>query len=363
MSINLMKKNTGQVEQSLEATRSIEYQLLNMKEEMQKYSDDGKKDDSITPAVSHTLETLLEIDSQLQTMRTMLETYSDALSEQNRGSKASKKPVIIDKPNPEPNGPTSPPTFPRTYPETISDHPPHAHPKPDYKYPQPRPMPPWEHQRMAEPYYYPPPPNPYMYYPPPQYYGHRYYAPYYGDPKVYPQDYPPFFNLYEEYSRERPRENPGYYQSADYPTAASSEPAYSKKVKGIPSQVFNIAYYPWEQITGRKGPTSSRTPYINLYDLGGEYLMFVELPGVEKEDIEIRVDEQSIWINGKPTILGGGEGTPIVQEHGYHEFFRQLTLPSNIVQNKTQCTFDNGILIIKLKKEAPAKPAHKVKIK
>ena len=39
MTVNLLKKGTGPVvDQSLEATRSIEYQLLNMKQEMEKFS-------------------------------------------------------------------------------------------------------------------------------------------------------------------------------------------------------------------------------------------------------------------------------------------------------------------------------------
>ena len=101
---------------------------------------------------------------------------------------------------------------------------------------------------------------------------------------------------------------------------------------------------------------------MNLYDLGTEYQVFLELPGVEKENIELRVDDQSIWISGKPTIIGGEDGQPVIQEHGYHEFYRQVQLPSKVISNKTKCIFENGILKIILIKYNRKKTSHKVKI-
>lgn len=345
MTRNVMRKGKDPVvDQSLEATRSIEFQLLNMKKNLEAFSTDDDVNEELAPAVSHTLETLQHIEKQLQSMRLLLDNYSETIK--NYEEEVQKTPENlsdIDKPYPAPTRPTSPPTFPRTYPETQQNY-----PSSPQQYPHP---------------YFPPFFNPYMYYYPPPHQMPMYPRPYYADDRRFPQDYPPFLPPYGYPPEDSSEYYRKFYESAKAPTVAPSEPAYSTKSNAVPSQIFKIAYYPWEQLTGKRSPMNSRTPYVNLYDLGKKYMVYVELPGVEKDNIDIRVDEQSVWINGKPTIIGGEEGRAIVQEHGHHEFSRQIYLPSTIVQNKTDCNFENGILIISLHKENPRPPMHKIKIK
>jgi HSP20 family molecular chaperone IbpA len=379
MKANILKKrNEPYVDQSLETTRSIEYQLLDMKKNLESLTMGNQPDIDLAPAVTHTLETLQQIDMQLQSMRAMLEEKDES---QKRLDSDSSYPGTtgLDKPNPPPSRPISPPTFPPTYPSTYEYTPPkypypypHEIPQTHEQYYPPPPFfydPYFSYYRM--PYYYQTPPAPYYGYPP-QGYEQR-YSPYGYPPQGHHYRHPPYGYPPQGYSPQRyppqgyPSRGAGdrdiqYYESAK-PASGSSEPAYSSKTKAIPSQIFNYAYYPWEFVTGKKSPMSSRSPYVNLYDLGKEYLIYVELPGVERDNIDIRVDDQSVWINGKPTIGSGEEGHAIVQEHGFHEFSRQIYLPSIIIQTKTSCDFENGILKILLIKEAPKKPKHKVKIK
>ncbi len=346
-----MKKRSGPVvDHSLEATRSIEFQLLNMKNELEKFPLEKNSKIDLIPTVSQTLETLQQIDLQLKNMCSSLEKYSRQFGNNEEYSPV-KDSFTTEEPNPPPFPPVSPPTFPPTYPSEYQSP------------PIPPPFPPWAQYHMQNQYYYPPFYNPYMYYSPPPFFMPRHFPPNSEDSRVFPQDYPPFLPPSRDYPNEPYEQYGKYYESAKRPTVASSEPAYSKQSKAIPSQVFKIAYYPWEQLTGKRTPMDSRVPYVNLYDLGKEYLVYVELPGVEKENIEIRVDEQSIWINGKPTIIGGEDGTPIVQEHGFHEFSRQLYLPSTIITNRSSCKFENGILKILLMKEKLKKPIHQLKVK
>lgn len=349
MSVNNPKKiNPPVVDKSLETTRNIEYQLLNMKEELERFSEVDQPDIDLAPAVSHTFEILQQIDNQLQNMRTLLEHYSNLFKYKGDEPKFTAEGLYqAEKPGEPPFPPTKRPTYPPTYPteEQVGYYP---YPRPPYNP------------------YYAPQMNPYQYY-----YGQPYQMPMFSGPYGPFMSYPPYGQpLPPEYPDpyQAPYQAPPedmYYQSAKYPTVASSEPAYSSssKSRAVPRHTFKIAYYPWQQITGKKGPTDSRTPYMNIYDLGNIYQIYIELPGVEKENLELRVDEQSIWINGKPTIMGSEDGVPVVQEHGYHEFYRQVYLPSKIISNKTDCVFENGILIIKLVKTNPRKQPHRVKIR
>jgi HSP20 family molecular chaperone IbpA len=386
MNLNILKKNNEPVvDQSLETTRNIEFQLLNMKKELQKFFEDQEPTVDITPAVTHTLETLHQIDTQLQNMYSVLENFTNELKGEERPTKNQSGPTPKSiQPTSPPNPQRGPPTFPPTYPGHSQEYQPYPYHSQGY-YPRRTETPKWQPnwsdnhpQGWHQPNNYPKPQR-YEYYsdqypyhydapdyrPPPysdyyNYYHHpRYYNPYWPE---YDEPYTPYGAPY--YDEYHPRSQHEYqnYQSARYPTVANSEPAYSSASNAIPSTSYKIAYYPWQQMTGERTPTNSRVPYLNIYDIGNEYIVYVELPGVDKDNLELRVDEQAIWLSGKPTIVGAEDGTPVVQEHGYHEFYRQVTLPSKVIQNKTTCVFENGILKIKLVKNNPKKSSYKVKI-
>jgi HSP20 family protein len=440
MTMNILKKsNEPVVDQSLESTRNIEFQLLSMKKELERFYEKSGPDADITPAVSQTLETLHEIDAQLKSMYSVLEDYTKVIqSIESKGDTLTSHPdsVNMDRPSPPPNPLRGPPTLPGRAPEyqpgyypeypqerlneyfdpnyqpeyrdydqsygryqqsleNYTEFPPEYEEQlywdrvnrrrwHDYKMRQQRQNwqdwryrqrmqryqgrpyytstghPDWEYSDdpywSKDPYYHEDPHEPYPRpYPSPYPRPHGSYGSYesYGDPGPDLQDYPPMFN----------QEERRYYTSSKYPSNSTQKPAYSTGFKAVPDRLFKIAYYPWQQTRGKGSPLNSRVPYMNLYDLGTDYEVYVELPGVDKENLELRVDEQSIWISGKPTMIGGEDGQPVVQEHGYHEFYRQVQLPSKVISNKTTCVFENGILRIKLVKYNPKGGAHKVKIK
>ena len=384
--MNIMKKDKEPVvEQSLEATRNIEFQLLNMKKELERVYSKEDSDVNMTPAVSETLDTLRQIDEQLQNMYAVLEDYTNLIRESDsKDPEALERHISANRPTPPPTPFRGPPSFPTQQPR-YTDEPwysEHEGPYYNYREDQYYPYPPdhyldrFDMQERYDRYYYD------DYYDHerygPRYYRHSpysdqdrgmYYAPHYPAPypKPYPtpyprpygeqqsnaQDYPPMFNRGEY----------GYYNSQKYPTSSTPQQAYNRGFRAVPKRMFKVAYYPWQQLTGDKNPVNSRVPYMNLYDLGSEYMVYVELPGVEKDNLELRVDDQAIWINGKPTIIGGEDGQPVIQEHGFHEFYRQVPLPSKVISSKTTCVFENGILKIKLIKYNPRKSARKVKIK
>lgn len=372
MNLNILKKdNSPVVDMSLETTRNIEFQLLNMKKELENVTEEDAVNNNLFPAVSDTLSTLQQIESQLESLQSLLESYgAQHETNENRNDELKEAETPISKQDEPPFPPERPSHFPGRpfhsgsdpepfyedtypnyyeYPPYYPQHPPNLQPPPEYGYP-------------ADPYRYYYPPYPIQ---PPYGYGPYFRNPPTGPeppyPPTHPPTYPPVYGLPPQYGETYQDER--VYRSSKYPTVASSGPAYSSKVRAVPPRTFSVAYYPWQQFTGVRMPMDSRVPYMNIYDSGREYLVFVELPGVERENLELRVDGQSIWITGKPTIIGDERGIPMVQEHGFHEFYRQVSLPSRVLSEQTTCTFDNGILKIKLIKTNSKPSTFKVKIK
>jgi len=104
-------------------------------------------------------------------------------------------------------------------------------------------------------------------------------------------------------------------------------------------------------------------PNVEMYDRGNEIVVKAELPGVEKDDIDLTITKDSL------TIKGETKKEEEVKEEDYYcsectygSFHRTLSLPVEIDAAKATASFKNGILKITLPKLEEAK-AKEVKVK
>ncbi len=105
---------------------------------------------------------------------------------------------------------------------------------------------------------------------------------------------------------------------------------------------------------GRVEPTLIREPVVDLVDEGDHFLLVVELPGVNKEDVELYVNRDSVTIRAerKGGIEKRGDRY-YVRERVYSSFYRTIPLPEPVIPEETRATFKNGVLEVTLKKEKP----------
>jgi HSP20 family protein len=104
-------------------------------------------------------------------------------------------------------------------------------------------------------------------------------------------------------------------------------------------------------------------PAIDIADREHEYLVEVEVPGCNIEDIELSVSGNLLTIHGEK------KQEQKVQEKGYYHversfgsFRRDLNLAGDVDTAKIDAECKNGILTVRLPKTEKAKPA-KIKIK
>jgi HSP20 family protein len=97
---------------------------------------------------------------------------------------------------------------------------------------------------------------------------------------------------------------------------------------------------------------ASWVPSVDIYEVEKEYAVYVELPGVRKEDIDIDSRESTINVAGelkKDEALKG----PHVRERRYGKFSRSITLPRPVDTEKISAKFEHGVLEIKVPKFEP----------
>ncbi len=113
-------------------------------------------------------------------------------------------------------------------------------------------------------------------------------------------------------------------------------------------------------------PSDTRIPYVNIEETENEYNMSVELPGVSKDDIEVKVtDDNVVEISGKRSEeKKETKGNYLRQERSSYNFHRSVSLPEEINGDKVEARVENGVLYLRLpKKEDASRKVKKVEIK
>lgn len=92
-------------------------------------------------------------------------------------------------------------------------------------------------------------------------------------------------------------------------------------------------------------------PPVDMYDNGREYVLEVEVPGVQQEDLEVSLLPDAIRLKGKRHFLGNVEQEKIFRlERPSGTFDRQFHFPVKVETDQVQATLTNGILTLRVSK-------------
>ncbi len=97
-----------------------------------------------------------------------------------------------------------------------------------------------------------------------------------------------------------------------------------------------------------------RRARIDVYERNGDYVMFADLPGAKRDDIQVQVvgDEVSITAEAKKQIREGERARHTERPLG--RFERSFRLPEEIDEERVTAKFADGVLELTLPKKAPA---------
>jgi HSP20 family protein len=108
-----------------------------------------------------------------------------------------------------------------------------------------------------------------------------------------------------------------------------------------------------------EGELSTRTwaPPVDIYENGDNLVLKAELPGVDPRDVEIRVEDSTLYLKGERKF------EKEVKEESYHRversygtFTRSFSLPNSIDSDKVSAEYKDGVLTLTMPKREEAKP-------
>jgi HSP20 family protein len=122
----------------------------------------------------------------------------------------------------------------------------------------------------------------------------------------------------------------------------------------------------FEDFFGRPAEGAQLTEWSPLVDVKEEENAFkvsVDLPGMDKDDINIEVESNRLAISGERKF----EQEEKKEDHhfverSYGKFYRSFTLPSTVQADKIDAAYKDGVLEVTLPKKEEVKPK-KVSIK
>ncbi|MCM3906159.1 MAG: Hsp20/alpha crystallin family protein [Pyrinomonadaceae bacterium] len=88
-------------------------------------------------------------------------------------------------------------------------------------------------------------------------------------------------------------------------------------------------------------------PMADVYDRDGEYLIYVDLPGIDRSALEITIDDNRLTIKG---TRAAAETSKARTERPTGRFLRTFSVPGSVDQQSIQATYKDGVLEVRLPK-------------
>lgn len=100
--------------------------------------------------------------------------------------------------------------------------------------------------------------------------------------------------------------------------------------------------------------TAEWYPAADVYDRDGEYLIAVDLPGIDRSALEITIDDNRLTIKG---TRAAAETSTTRTERPAGRFFRTFSVPAAVDQQIIKAAYKDGVLEVRLpkRKEQEAK--------
>ena len=107
----------------------------------------------------------------------------------------------------------------------------------------------------------------------------------------------------------------------------------------------------------KAGSDAPWMPAVDISEVPAEYLLKAELPGVKKEDVQVKVENGVLTVSGERKSEVDGEGEQFHRvERTYGSYSRSFSLPDNVQADRIAADYKDGVLIVHLPKTELKQP-------
>jgi HSP20 family protein len=113
-----------------------------------------------------------------------------------------------------------------------------------------------------------------------------------------------------------------------------------------------------ELVTKEEKTTPGRyyVPYADIYETEQVLTLVMEMPGVEKKDISVDLENNILRVDGRIDFTKYEGMEPVYTEYNIGHYTRSFTLSNKIDQEHISAQLDDGVLTLTLPKVKDAQP-------
>jgi HSP20 family protein len=103
-------------------------------------------------------------------------------------------------------------------------------------------------------------------------------------------------------------------------------------------------------------PARRFLPVTDIFETGDALKVILEMPGVDKESVDVRVENDVLTIEGQVDFTKYQGLTPLYTEYNVGNYARSFELSSKIDQERIGAELKDGVITLILPKAEKAKP-------
>ena len=97
-------------------------------------------------------------------------------------------------------------------------------------------------------------------------------------------------------------------------------------------------------------------PYADIYETEDALAVVMEMPGVEKKDLNIGLENDVLKVDGRIGFSKYESMEPVYSEYNVGHYARSFTLSNKVDQDKISANLEDGVLTLTLPKAKHAQP-------
>ena len=104
-------------------------------------------------------------------------------------------------------------------------------------------------------------------------------------------------------------------------------------------------------------PRGVWSPPVDIMEKGSEVILKMDIPEMNQNEIEIKVEENTLIIQGERKFIKESSDTNYLQiERPYGTFQRTFAIPRGIDQEKIKAAYKDGVLRVVLSRKEEVRP-------
>jgi HSP20 family protein len=100
-------------------------------------------------------------------------------------------------------------------------------------------------------------------------------------------------------------------------------------------------------------------PAADIYENAGEYIVAVDLPGIDRSTLDISIDDDRLTVRGARAV---NDSKQQLGECPKGNFLRTFSVPASIDQKDIKADYKDGVLKVRLPRQ-PERKAQRIEIK